>query len=159
LPESGPKFVLRVERSSVGLPRGARLACIARGALAPVDGALVRALADIDGPGPRTNPGGFDARAWSRIAGLSGRARLVPGTSRTIAGPAWTDLRACWVSPVRARLLAAIAAQSGARRRVPRGLPPGRPQPARPAASDDLRRAGASTCWRSRACTSRSRSG
>jgi predicted membrane metal-binding protein len=144
LPEAGPKFILRIERSSLGLPRGVRLACFARGARAPVDGALVRALADVDGPPPRTNPGGFDARAWSRIAGLSGRARIVPGTMRTLAPPVLWDVRAGWVSPVRARLLADVAAQERGRAGAfLAGFLLGDRSRLDPSASDDLRRAGA----------------
>jgi len=142
LPEAGPKFILRVERSALGLPRGARLACTARGSRAPADGALVRALAEVDGPPPRTNPGGFDARAWSRVAGLSGRARIVAGTLRTLAPPA--GLRAQWISPVRARLLADVAAQERGRAGAfLAGFLLGDRSRLDPAASDDLRRAGA----------------
>jgi len=144
LPEAGPKFILRIERSSLRLPRGARLACTARGARAPADGALVRALADVDGPPARTNPGGFDARGWSRIVGLSGRARIVPGTLRTLSGPAWADLRAVWISPVRAHLLADVAAQErGKAGAFLAGFLLGDRSRLDPAASDDLRRAGA----------------
>ena len=144
LPEAGPKFILRVERSSLGLPRGVRLAASARGSRAPLDGALVRALVELEGPPPRSNPGGFDARAWSRVAGLSGRARIVSGTLRTLAPPARTDLRAAWVSPVRARLLADVAAQERGRAGAfLAGFLLGDRSRLDPAASDDLRRAGA----------------
>lgn len=147
LPESGaygPRFVLRVERTSLRVRQGARLSCTTRGARPPADGALVRALAEVEGPLGETNPGGFDARAWSRVAGFAGRARLVPGTLQGLAPASPWSLGATWISPLRARLLEAIAEQErgragaflagfllGDRSRLDAG------------ANDDLRRAGA----------------
>ncbi len=147
LPESGatgPRFVLAVERSSLGLPVRARLACSARAAHPPPDGTRVRALVDLDGPGPATNPGGFDARAWSRIAGVAGRARIVPGTLAVVAAPAALDLRARLVSPPRGRLLAAIARQERGRASAfLAGFLLGDRSRLDAGANDDLRRAGA----------------
>ena len=147
LPETGaegPRFVLRVERSGVGLARGARLSCTTHHARAPADGALVRALADVDGPAAATNPGGFDARAWSRVAGLAGRARVVPGTLVVLAPPLILDVRARWISPVRGRLLAAVAAQERGRASAfLAGFLLGDRSRLDPGATDDLRRSGA----------------
>ncbi|MEO6463730.1 MAG: ComEC/Rec2 family competence protein, partial [Candidatus Eisenbacteria bacterium] len=146
LPAAGgreQKLRLEVVRTSLPLARGVRLDARLASARPLADGALVRALARVDGFDGLRNPGGFDARAWATTEGLAGRARLVPSTLRVLAGPAPADLGAHLVSPLRGRLLALVRAQERGRAGAfLAGFLLGDRSGLDPAAGDDLRRIG-----------------
>jgi competence protein ComEC len=118
LPETGTgdtRLRLEVERSTLGLARGAALAFRTRGGPVPADGDRVAVFAEVKGGMAATNPGGFDDARFLRVARLAGRAEAIGPSLRRLAPPAPWDLAARVVSPLRARLLAQIRAQERGR--------------------------------------------
>lgn len=144
-PESargGVRFLLRVEASSLRLPRGLVASLWSDSAAGiPRFGATIRTRASLHAPRVSNTPGGFDEVRWleSRGASLSG----------SVLGAAWSEprgppatprvfldrLRARWS----ARLSARVPGESG---EFLRGLLLGERDRVSPEAVDELRRAG-----------------
>ncbi len=83
-----PVAIVRVVRGGTALPRGARLRLRLPEAAAVEWSDGVEGLAEIEPPGPRRNPGGFDARSFCAASDLAATGRIVWCARHPARGPA-----------------------------------------------------------------------